>query len=153
MDTIPEETYTDCYENLKRRILTLSNEVWDGYPKWSDVENWLTNFNGLTKNTVEVEQLHALFILSEFLYFGSRQIRVLLQAMYRDHFIIPLVEKIKNKYHTKDINEINKYLIKEIELTRFLGIGNPSESGIHLLYYFRQENVLPSSLFCDIATV
>ena len=31
--------------------------------------------------------------------------------------------------------------------TRFLGIGNPSESGTHLLYYFRQENQLAPSLF------
>jgi len=153
MDTILDETYTDCFENLKRRILTLSSEVWDGYPNWSDVEDWLNNFNGLTENTIEVERLHALFILSEFLYFGNRQIRALLQAMYRDHFIIPLIEKIKNKYNTRDINEINTHLLEEIELTRFLGIGNPSESGIHLLYYFRQENNLPKSLFCDIATV
>jgi hypothetical protein len=147
-------SYSDCYNALKKRILTLSTEAWEGYPKWTSVENWLNNFNGLTGNTEEDERLHALFILSEFLYFGSRQIRALLQAMYREHFIIPLIQKIrKNNNDTREIGEINKHLAKEIELTRFLGIGNPSESGIHLLYYFRQENDLPSSLFCDIATV
>jgi len=149
-----EETYSDCYNLLKKRILTLSTEVWEGYPNWDDVENWLNNFNGLTENSIEDERLNALFILSEFLYFGSRQIRAMLKAMYRDHFIIPLIQKIRNtNNNTRDINLINTLLKKEIELTRFLGIGNPSESGIHLLYYFRQENELHPSLFCDIATV
>jgi hypothetical protein len=153
MDLIPE-TYTERFEKLKGRIHILSTEVWDDYPKWGDIENWLKNYNGLTKNTDEVEKIHSLFILSEFLYFGSRQIRALLQAMYRDHFLIPLIQKVRAKHdNTRDINEINNYLIKEIELTRFLGIGNPSESGIHLLYYFRQENDLPPTLFCDIASV
>jgi hypothetical protein len=31
--------------------------------------------------------------------------------------------------------------------TRFLGVGNPSESGAHLLYFFRQENKLSNTLF------
>jgi len=38
---------------------------------------------------------------------------------------------------------------KELDCTRFLGIGNPSESGVHLLYYFRQENCLPKDVFID----
>ena len=33
--------------------------------------------------------------------------------------------------------------------TRFLGVGNPSESGVHLLYYFRQENKIPKDLFIN----
>ena len=35
----------------------------------------------------------------------------------------------------------------ELQKTRFLGVGNPSESGCHLLYYFRQENCLPKTQF------
>jgi hypothetical protein len=34
--------------------------------------------------------------------------------------------------------------------TRFIGVGNPAESGAHLLYYFRQVNRLPKKLFVDI---
>ena len=33
--------------------------------------------------------------------------------------------------------------------TRFIGIGNPSESGSHLLYYFRQENRLGKEYFIN----
>ncbi|MHC2608800.1 hypothetical protein ACVL92_009668 [Bradyrhizobium liaoningense] len=38
---------------------------------------------------------------------------------------------------------------RALSRTRFLGVGNPSESGVHLLYYFRQENLLPSYLFLN----
>jgi hypothetical protein len=34
-----------------------------------------------------------------------------------------------------------------LDATRFLGIGNPSESGVHLLYYYRQENQLKKKYF------
>ena len=37
--------------------------------------------------------------------------------------------------------------------TRFLGVGNPSESGVHLLYYFRQENLLGKDAFMDSAQI
>ena len=36
---------------------------------------------------------------------------------------------------------------KGLHKTRFLGVGNPSESGCHLLYYYRQMNSLPKDLF------
>jgi len=147
-------TYEECFDKLKSRILTLTDWAWEGYPLWNDINNWLQNFKGLTGNTVEQEQIHALFILSEFLYFGSRQIRALLHALYRDHFLIPLIQKIRiNNDNTRNIEVIKKILKREIGKTRFLGIGNPSESGTHLLYFFRQENELPLTFFWDISNV
>ena len=141
-----------AFDFFKKRILLLSDAAWGGNTLWTDVENWLKNFKGETGNTIEIEQIHALFILSQFLFFGGRQIRELLHALYRDNFYIPLVQKIrKDNNNTRDLNEIKSILQREIGLTRFLGIGNPSESGAHLLYYFRQENNLPSSLFLDIS--
>ncbi len=38
-----------------------------------------------------------------------------------------------------------------MQRTKFMGMGNPSESGVHLLYYFRQENELLKSNFMDTA--
>ncbi|MEQ8908712.1 MAG: hypothetical protein RIC95_05940 [Vicingaceae bacterium] len=38
---------------------------------------------------------------------------------------------------------------EKLSRTRFLGVGNPSESGVHLLYFFRQENRLAKSQFID----
>jgi hypothetical protein len=37
----------------------------------------------------------------------------------------------------------------QLERTRFLSIGNPSESSAHLLYFFRQENRLERDLFIN----
>lgn len=34
--------------------------------------------------------------------------------------------------------------------TRFVGLGNPAESGAHLLYVFRQVNALPKDYFADL---
>jgi len=147
-------TYEECFNKLKSRILTLTDWAWEGYPLWNDISNWLQNFKGLTGNTVEQEQIHALFILSEFLYFGNKQIRALLHALFRDHFLIPLIQKIReNNNNTRDIKKIKYILKNEIGKTRFLGIGNPSESGTHLLYFFRQENGLPPAFFWDISNI
>jgi len=143
-------TYEEYFDKLKSRILTLADWAWEGYPLWPNINNWLQNFKGLTGNTIEQEQIHALFILSEFLFFGSKQIRALLHALFRDHFLIPLIQKIReNNDNTRDLNKINDILKKEIGITRFLGIGDPSESGGHLLYFFRQENNLPPSIFWE----
>ncbi len=48
-----------------------------------------------------------------------------------------------------DSDKIDEYYIKELNKTRFLGVGNPSESGVHLLYYFRQENCLSEKCFIN----
>jgi hypothetical protein len=142
------------FEDLKNRIIILSESAWDNRLLWADVQNWLNNFTGLTGESIEIEQLHALYILSQFLYFGSRQIRVLLQSLYRDLFIIPLIQEIRMMNNdTRDISIIKKILNRELRKTKFLGIGNPSESGIHLLYYFRQENYLPKKSFIDVSEI
>ena len=78
--TIEESTK----EDLKKRILILRETVWERKITWLDVENWLKNFDGKTGHSVEIEQLHALYLLSEFMYFGSNEIRVLLKALFRD---------------------------------------------------------------------
>jgi hypothetical protein len=141
-------------EYLKHRILVLSEKTWENKLSWKDVEVWLNNFDGSTGETKEKEQIHALYILSQFLYFGSKEIRVLLQALYRDLFLIPLIKEIREQNGgLKKKNEIKNKLKNELKKTRFLGIGNPSESGVHLLYYFRQENKLPITLFLDTSQI
>ena len=48
---------------------------------------------------------------------------------------------------------INAEVSQRLAATRFLGVGSPSESGVHLLYYFRQENSLSKDHFLDLAQV
>lgn len=84
------------------------------------------------------------------MYFSSSSIRNLLKALYRDLYRYPIIEQIrKDNNNTLDPNIIESSFKEELKATRFLGVGNPSESGVHLLYYFRQENKIPKDLFIN----
>lgn len=137
------------YEDLKRKIKVLNESIWERRAPWPVVEDWLTNFSG-QREDADTEKLHVLYLLGQFMYFGSRETRALLRAMFRDDYRYPIVESIR-KQNRDTLNEglIEKLFHYELQNTRFLGIGNPSESGTHLLYYFRQENALPRDLFIN----
>lgn len=131
-------------DEFENKILTLNQTSWENLINRDKIDKWLQNFEN------EKEQLNALYLLSNFMYFGSRQIRELLRTLYRDIYKYPIVSAIrKDNNDTKDLTLINKLFDDSLVKTRFLGIGNPSESGPHLLYYFRQENRLPKGLFIN----
>ena len=129
---------------LIHKLKILHDTIWEGRASQSDISQWLGNFHEAR------EQLHALHLLANFLYFGHTQIRELAHALYRDEFRYPIVEQIRRRNaDTLDRNLIANEFRAELERTRFFGVGNPSESGTHLLYYFRQENRLPKTLFAS----
>ena len=131
-------------QQLKSKIRVLNDKIWEDRVKNPEIEDWLNNFDSIWGN----ERLQALYLLSNFMYFGYVQMRELLKSMYRDLFKYPLVEQIRRANEdTVDVKFINKEFKKILERTRFLGVGNPSESGYHLLYYFRQENSLHKDYF------
>lgn len=133
--------------SLKAKIKTLNETIWEGRATDPKITEWLDNF-ALSSGAGPDERLHALFLLSNFMYFGDREIRGLLKAMYRDLYRYPIVEHIRRTNgDTLDSNIIDPLFTAQLGATRFLGVGNPSESGSHLLYYFRQENSLPKNLF------
>jgi hypothetical protein len=134
-------------ESLIAKIKTLNETVWEHRATEPAIADWLDNFAPSNPPNPD-ERAHALFLLSNFMYFGSRQIRELLKALYRDLYRYPIVEAIRRANHdTLDSNVIDPLYKAERKATRFLGVGNPSESGCHLLYYFRQENGLSKDLF------
>jgi hypothetical protein len=140
-------TIENYREQLIRKLKTLNETVWERRATAGQITEWLENFEP-DPSVGLGEQLHALFLLRHFMYFGESQIRALLRALYRDLYRYPIVEHIrKENNNTKDSlfiwSEFNKYL----KATRFVGLGNPAESGPHLLYYFRQENDLVPELF------
>jgi hypothetical protein len=141
-------------DRLLNRILILNDRAWENRLKQDKIDRWLKNFNGKSGTTEEIEHLHALFTLAQFMFFGSKEIRVLLNALYRDLFLCPLIQEIRsNAGNTRNLDAIRNGVIEALKTTRFLGVGNPSESGVHLLYYFRQENGLPKDLFLDAADI
>jgi hypothetical protein len=138
----------DFKNELINKVKILNETIWEHRVSKTKIDKWLGNFKEDDKNEKYSEQLHALYLLSQFMYFGDREIRELLKAMFRDLYKYPIIDNIrKSNSNTTDLEIINKKFDKELRATRFLGVGNPSESGTHLLYYFRQENNLPKSLF------
>jgi hypothetical protein len=133
--------------SLMAKIKTLNETVWERRATEPAIGDWLDNF-ARPGSALSDERLHALFLLSNFMYFGDREMRGLLKSLYRDLYRYPIIESIRRANgDTIDSNIIDPLFLAERQATRFLGVGNPSESGCHLLYYFRQENNLPKELF------
>lgn len=127
--------------DLHSKIKILNETIWEDRFRKEVVDCWLCNFGN-------VDQEKALYLLSKFMYFGIREIRELLKSLYRDLYKYPIVQEVRKSLgHTLDNNQIGNSFEKILTKTRFLGLGNPSESGTHLLYFFRQENLLPRDLF------
>ncbi|RYY46218.1 MAG: hypothetical protein EOO06_14965 [Chitinophagaceae bacterium] len=136
---------------LETKIRTLINHAWDSEVTWAEIEAWLNNFDGSLFDKTE-EQLYAIFAISRYMYFGKRLVREMLKSLYRDHFYAPMRQRIRRNFNgTFDQQIIENAYRAELSATRFIGVGNPSESGAHLLYYFRQVNYLPKDLFVDLA--
>ena len=131
-------------EEIYKNIATLNEILWENRVLKPRIEDWLANF----KEPEEKDS--ALFLLSKCMYFGSSNIRALLRALYRDKFRAPILQEIRaNNGNTLDETIIENAYRERLKKTRFLGVGNPSESGVHLLYFFRQENQLPKKLFVN----
>lgn len=132
-----------------RRIRVLSEVLWEGHGSVPDVNRWLQNFTGKTEHySAEEEQRHAVHLLSHFTYFGLREVRELLKALYRDLFRYDIIQSIRaSAADTTDATLLRREYDERLARTRFLGVGRPAESGTHLLYYFRQDNRLSNDLF------
>lgn len=130
-------------ERLDEKIKILSLEAWKDKVEGGDIALWLQNFK-------QEECLDASFLLSSFIYFDNNSVRELLRRAYQDLFMRPEIFKIrKGNSNTLDIGIIRSKYRAILDRTRFVNIGNPSESSAHLLYYYRQENDLPVQLFIN----
>lgn len=135
---------------IERSLMLLVNHAWDDEIRWPEILAWAENFSGDLLDS-DIEREHALLALGRFIYFGRRLVREMLRSLYRDQFEAPLIQRIRRRLRgTRDSKAIQFLFQQELAATRFIGLGNPSESGAHLLYYFRQVNKLPKELFADI---
>jgi hypothetical protein len=128
-------------DKLHAKIKILNETLWEGKCSYKKVNAWLDNFN-------EDEKTHALYLLSQCIYFNDFQIKQLLISIYRDFFKYPNIAAIRRKNgNTLDEKIINKEYDKIINNTRFVCVGNPSESSARLMGDFRKENKLNKTLF------
>lgn len=142
------ENTLPIYDRLLNKVMTYYATIWKDRRTNKIYDEWLENFTDVLN--ADKEKLHALFLLSKFMYFGNLELRELLKCVFRDLFKYPIVAEIrKNNGNSTDVSFINGIFNEELSKTRFLGVGNPSESGVHLLYYFRQENELGKDNFIN----
>ena len=134
-------------ERLEAKLKLLNQTNWEGRVPKNVLEEWVSQFDE-GPSSIWDEQAQTLFLLSHFLYFGQAEIRSLLRSLYRDLIRAPALRKIRRANgDTLDTTIINTAYATLHENYRYLALGNPSESSMHLLYYFRQENTLPKRLF------
>ena len=135
------------YDALVSQIKVFSETIWEGKASEASIIRWLGNFDN-DPSELSDDKLVALYLLSRFTYLGSREIKEALKAIYRDLAVYPVVESIRKRMNDSiDLSAIQLELKTELESTVFLAAGNPSESGAHLLYFFRQENGLGKNAF------
>lgn len=142
------------YDKLIKKIYAYYQTIWK--EKWKEGidQDWLSNFGNTDDDIKEKERLNMLYLLSKFMYFGNAELRQLLFSLYRDLFKYPIIEKIrKDNSDTIDNTFIATEFDNELHKTRFLGVGNPSESGVHMLYYFRQECNLSKEFFINTGDI
>ena len=137
-------------EPLYAKIKTLNEFPWEGRTPRAAIDEWLGNFRGKLASE-PFERAHALYLLSKFLYFGEKEVRALLRAMFQDLVRNPLtVEARKGVANRNDFDEVHLAFLDELNQTRFAALGSPSESGTYILYQFRQENRLLTNSFPNV---
>ena len=138
-DTIADE--------LQSKIKTLHGSIWERRADWPQVLDWLDQFDE-NDDPASDEQLQALRLLSNFMYFGVNEIRALLRSLFRDTFRPQVAKEVRSGLDPSvALETVGTMVEDELRRTRFVSLGNPSESSALLLYYFRQENSLPKDLF------
>jgi len=143
-----EDLNPSAKDSLEKKIRIYSETIWKDKVEDGLLGQWIENFNHSDLSIKNQERLNVLYLLSKFLYFGNKETREMLKCIYRDKFQYNVIQKIRqNNGMTSDLSLINSEFNVVLTKTRFLGVGNPSESGMHLLYYFRQENELTKDLF------
>lgn len=131
----------DLLNKYYKKIKLLNETLWEHKVSKQKIDDWLDNFE-------ENEKVQALFLLTQFIYFNQFQVKALLKAVYRDLFKYKEIEKIRMENNNTLNNElINNKFQEVLSKTRFVALGNVSESSSYLMYPFRQLNKLSDELF------
>jgi hypothetical protein len=145
-------SHTDKFPELLSTIKSLAASAWKDTDIDSvKIDRWLNNFSGDTVDC-ETEMHHAFHLLAQLIYFGKREIDECLRVLFQEKVVYPFVQHQRNLGLVYP--NIETALLTHLKhRTRFVGVGNPSESGASILYPFRQANSLPTELFSTISQV
>ena len=123
--------------------MNMSVCAWDGVVTEKRLEKWLNNFDGSALGSADAEQVLAAWLLMNFTFYREDEIKELCKVVHRQYISMQL-----DGCFVKT-NKRREFIDRIISRTLFLPLGNPSESGAHLLYYYRTANNLPKNLFDD----
>lgn len=138
----------ELMDQLEFKLKSLAEKVWKNEDvNISSIREWAEQFEE-HDDVSQDERVQFLFLLTKYTYFGKKEVFFMLKTLYRDLFKYKVIREIrKANGDTLDENILNGEFNKTLSATRFLGIGNPSESGTFLLYKFRQINDISKQLF------
>lgn len=148
---IPGTDQQTLADSLQEKIKVLHDSIWERRADWPRVSAWLDQFDDV--QTTPSDRLQALYLLSNFMYFGTSEIRALLKSLFRDIFRASVISEIRKKNPALRMHEVEVAFEHELKHTRFVSLGNPSESSAFLLYYFRQENRIGRECFISGAEI
>lgn len=138
---------SDNKEKLLYKVKVFNETVWDRKASISKINPWLENFE-------EKDREDLLFLLTQFIFLSKFQISNMLISIYRDFIKYSIVEEFRLKNsNTLDYKLITDNLNSKLLKTRFVPIGNPSESSSNLMYEFRTINGLSKNLFIEQSTI
>lgn len=130
---------------VAEEILKTAQISWENQLSPKDLQDWLNNFSGDALGSIKAEQNLALWLLSSFVYFTIDDVRGFCQQLFAEFVHAKLIEyQEKRLYQELSIAERVAHILNS---TVFLTLGNDSESGSNILYYFRQINHLQKYVF------
>lgn len=126
-------------------ILMISRASWEKQIDQVQLDAWLSNFSGKALGSPSAERNLALWLLSGLVYFNIDDVRLFCKNLFNEFIHSKLVEYRRDGKH-QDIS-IDKQIKYVLDSSLFLALGNDSESGANVLYYFRQINKLSKDVF------
>jgi hypothetical protein len=133
-------------EDLFKQIMLTVDRAWKNELSRNDIEKWLHNFNGEVFSR-DYERRLALYLLANFVYYNASEVRHLCKTLFHDFLHWMLLHDIESSPN------IETQLDSIVRTSAFCPLGKPGESGAFVLYYFRQENQIPTKFISDPAKV
>ena len=141
---IIQEIERENVDDYKEKLLTLSSCCWDNIIRSPDIDKWLSNFTGKVLDSIIAEQILALHLAINFVYFTENDVRSMSQNLWWKycHYLIDNYED--DGWDNKTNLEKIDFIVRNSSINP---LGNLAGSGTNICYYFRQANSLDGALF------
>ena len=118
-----EEIEEVCEEYLNI-IKVFNASIWENKAMPCRVQEWLENFSDSAFADISKQKLHALYLLTHFMYFGTREVREMLKYIYEYLFKYPMIREIrKSNGDSTNIYELEKLFQIELKKNSFFNNG------------------------------